>query len=148
LGGAITTNWFPNNIGSENLKLNYKGLKKVDGKELHMLECKIKGENLLKIDLYFKSDSFRHVMSKHELREPPQLGYTYRSDANVERDTVYTITERFDNFRQVDGLTLPHTYGISINIDSASRTSVVEYIIKGSNMVHNVPVDPRVFKVQ
>jgi len=113
-----------------------------------MLECKIKGENLLKIDLYFEQDSFRHVMSKHELREPLQLGYTYRSDANVERDTVYTITERFDNFRQVDGLTLPHTYGISINIDSASRTSVVEYIIKGSNMVHNVPVDPRVFKVQ
>jgi hypothetical protein len=148
LGGVIRTDWFLNNIGSENLKLSYKGLKKIDGKELHMLECKIKGENLLKIDLYFEPDSFRHVLSKHELREPPQLAYTYRSDSNVERDTVYTITERFDNFQQVDGLTLPHTYKISISIDSAIGTSDVEYIIKGFNMVHNTPVDPSVFRVQ
>ena len=129
-------------------KLNYKGLKRIEGRELHQLEYKArKGERFMRVNLYFQPDTFRHVMSKYVFTIQAMIGSSPEESSRL-RDRFFRITEEFDNFRQVDGLSLPHLYRLTFSYEGQSQTYLTEYEIQADGILHNVTVDEQVFRVQ
>ncbi len=148
LGGTLTTGWCLLEIEQRKPKLNYKGLKKVEGRELHQLEYKArKGEKSMSVNLYFQPDTFRHVMSKCVFTIPALMGNSPEESSQL-RDRFFRITEEFDNFHPVDGLTLPHLYRLIFSYEGQSQTYLTEYEIEAGDILHNITVDEKAFRVQ
>jgi hypothetical protein len=148
IGGTLTTGWCLLGIEQRKPRLNYKGLKKIEGKELHQLEYKArKGEKSMSVNLYFQPDTFRHVMSKYVFTIPALLGSSPEESSQL-RDRFFRVTEEFDDFHPIDGLSLPHLYRLIFSYEGQSQTYLTEYEIEAADILHNITVDEQAFRVQ
>ena len=148
IGGTLATGWCLLDMEQRKPELKYKGLKAIEGKELHQLEYKSRqGENLMRVNLYFQPDTFRHVLTKYVLTIPAQMGHSPVESALL-RDRVFSLTEKFDNFQPVDGLTLPHLYRLVFSYEGQSETFLTEYEIQAGVILHNIEVDEQEFRIQ
>ena len=59
----------------------------------------------------------------------------------------YTITETFDDFKQVDGLTLPHNYKLDFSIDNPRGGFVGNWTYTIKQVSHNQNIERQVFSV-
>lgn len=110
-GGELATAWPLLEEKTTEVKLKSEGVKKVDGRELYVLDYtpKKRGNNgELEIRFYFEPDTFHHVLTEYRLSAVP-LDSQQATDAV---DVVTTVDERFSNFSAVDGLTLPMKWEI------------------------------------
>jgi hypothetical protein len=72
LGGTTSVAWCLLAMEERQPKLEYRGLKKIEGRQVHELKYQAKKRAAdFKIFLYFESDTFRHVLSEYELRVQP-----------------------------------------------------------------------------
>ena len=58
-----------------------------------------------------------------------------------------TIVEQFDDFKQVDGLTLPQSYKLDFTIDSPNGGFVGTWTLTVKQLVHNQQIDRQLFSV-
>src|SRR5215469_13746073 len=143
LFGALSTNWF---FGDLDVKARFdlSGPKKVDGKSVYEIRyVPRKGATNLTAYFDFDSETFRHVRSQFKAEVAPTNVDQKISDS---AETIrYTITEQFGDFKQVDGLTLPHSYTLDFSIDSPDGGFVGswDYLIK--EIVHNQPIEAKAF---
>ncbi len=96
-GGTLSTAWPLLDMKGRMPTLKYKK-GKIDGRDVHKLSYDPKsriGLNNMRIDLFFDSKTFRHIRTEYR--------YTYAYSLRL-------VVERFDDFRSVDGLTLPYKY--------------------------------------
>ena len=136
LGGTLNAGWPLLNKDS-GAKIKSKK-KKVDGRELYEFEYLPKqsmGE--VKIKLYLDPANFRHVMTEFRVRQ--LLNNTMIN---------YVLTEKFDDFRQVDGITLPHKYSLSFLFDGGSGSLQTLHTFDFEKMGHNGRIDPRFYAAQ
>ncbi len=124
--GSISEGWALLDLESRKATLKSSGTKNIDGKKLYFLEYYPKGlgSTEFTIRLYFDSETFRHVRSE------------YRDQINPSQDRFGTLgrqagvriqlIEIFDDFKTVEGLTLPHSYRIDYRTESNS--GVYEFI--------------------
>ena len=75
-----------------------------------------------------------------------QIGGPGAGDDPATRSTV-ELTERFSDFKEVDGLTLPHLYQITLNVD-ANTGFVGHWEMKLERMVHDQRIAARAFTIQ
>jgi hypothetical protein len=128
LGGVWSLGWALLDIEERNPSLKYIGTKKIDGRELHVIDCTPKGGlNNIKVKLFFEPDTFRHVRTEYSLKvqgeQALQAGQTVTrgvpSSANlaggqqsgpITRDagiqdqienSYYLLVEKFDNFKEI-----------------------------------------------
>ncbi len=147
LGGTTTTAWALLKTAQRQPKLNYSGLKKIEGRQVHELKYRAKkGAGDLQISLYFDTETYRHVGSQYRLVQPASM-QTSISESSGQRDTIYQIVERFDDFKQVDGLTLPHGYKIVYTMEGPV-TVLQDWVATIDQVTHNTPVDPKFFVVE
>jgi hypothetical protein len=118
-GGTLSTSWALAHLDERFAKLQDRGLKKVDGRELRRLDYLPKKHGDLEIQLYFEPDTFRHVMTVYSLAITPQMG---RSDIDTARqqESRYRLEERFSDFKSVDNLTLPQRWTIQFTAEVAT----------------------------
>ena len=114
-------------------KLKYNR-KKIDGQQLHELTYNPKSRRGilgLRIRLYFHFETFRHVMTE----------YRYNSSY---------LYEQFDEFREVDGLVLPHKYTIYYSTHSSFDGESVSrrWILKAEHWLHNSRIELQPFKAE
>ncbi len=148
LGGTMTTAWALLDVPARQPKLNYTGLKKVDGKQVHELKYRAKkGAGDIQVSLYFEPETFRHVSSQFRLTQPASMGRTPNESA-AQKDTVYTLVETYGDFKTVDSLTLPHTYKLVFTIEGQSATVFAEYSIAAAEVLQNQTLDTKTFVVQ
>lgn len=148
IGGVVSTGWCLLEAKERGARLQYNGLKKVQGRDLHELLYKPrKGDSLTQITLYFQPDTFRHVMTKCVFRIPAQIGFT-PAESSQQMDRYFRVTEEFDNFNLVDGLTIPHQYELTFSYEGQSQTFLTEYSIVAAEVLHNISVNPQMFKIQ
>lgn len=136
LGGALNVGWPLLNKDS-GAKLKAKK-KTIDRRELYEIECLPKqsmGE--VKVKLYLDPTNFRHVMTEFRVRQ--MLSDTM---------TNYVLTEKFDDFRQVDGITLPHKYSLSFLFDGGSGSLQTLHTFDVEKMGHNGKIDPQFYAAQ
>ena len=74
-----------------------------------------------------------------------QIGGPGAGDDPTTRSTV-ELTERFSEFKQVDGLTLPHHYQITLNVD-ANTGFVGHWAMKLERMSHDRQIAPKAFAI-
>jgi hypothetical protein len=118
LGGVTTTAWPLLDVKGRRANLRYRGLKKIYDGELHEIEYQPRrGDSSLQIALYFGAEDFRHVATLVRVEVPeggPGLsplvaGGDARADASARQvSTRFLLEERFGDYREFNGLTLPH----------------------------------------
>ncbi|HYK89268.1 MAG TPA: hypothetical protein VE398_10885 [Acidobacteriota bacterium] len=148
LGGVLSTAWPLLDLAARQPKLDYTGLKKIEGKQCHEVKYRAKkGSGDLQVSLDFDAESFRHVRTQYRLVQPPMMVST-PGQSSGQRDTVYTLVEQFDGFKEVDGLMLPHSYKLDLTIEGQDRTIMTEWVVAVTQIAHNQEIDPKYYVVQ
>jgi hypothetical protein len=146
-GGALSTAWPLLDLMDRQPSLKYMGLVKIEGKQLHELtyEMRRKNGNLL-IALYFDPETYRHVRSQYRLGGPRLQ--QVRSPEGLWQPgggpDVRSLVETFDNFKEVDGLMLPHQYKITYQ----QMGYLAEWGFAVKQVLHNQRLDGNLFVVQ
>jgi len=145
---------------------------KIEGRELYEVEYIPKRDiGEMKVKLYFDPATFHHVRTEYRLRvrgeQSLQAGQTVTRggaspitrDAGVQEsmsDSIYSLTERFDNFKPVQlkeakggvrTLTLPHSYNIEYSIQGAGSSFQANWSIELTQWIQNGQIDSSIFKV-
>ncbi|HEX7295641.1 MAG TPA: hypothetical protein VF251_07825 [Pyrinomonadaceae bacterium] len=155
LGGTLSKAWPFLHMESKNPKLDYAGLKKIDGKEVHALKYVPRHGADLKITLYFMANTFEHVRTEYEqtiypsdqqrigapTREPGARGQPPTNTTPRSTPTRITATEDFSNFRIEEGLNLPHKYKFQLSIQSDVRPALINWVLDLTQFSFNEPVD-------
>lgn len=155
LGGTLSQSWPLLNLQEKNPKLEYAGMKKIDGKELHAIRYAPRKGSELKITLFFELETFRHVRTEYEQTiysteqtRIPGGGGTLPSINNTrgaaQRLNAY---EEFSDFKPEGGLKLPHTYKFELSVQSQTRPMLIDWTFNLSAFTFNGPFDASEFTV-
>ncbi len=164
-GGVLGTDWALLDVEGKRSKLNYKGLKKFDDKKAHQLQYRMRKGVDYNITLYFEPETHRHIASRYRLIIPAGMGRrienisgtgategggsaTAPRIADPEGRQRITLEERFLDFKEVDGLTLPHTYRLTVNQSLPQSSFVGHWEMKFNNITHDRAIDPKVFTIK
>jgi hypothetical protein len=138
LGGVLSTGWPLPDLKSSGAKLKIDGMKKMEGRELYEATYapkKSSNSGELLIRLYFEPDTFRHVMTVYKLSATSTAGgYSQASDSSTKTTTV---EERFEDFRAVDGVTLPFAWEIRLRIEPSASAQEFQWKIAFTGITHN-----------
>jgi hypothetical protein len=168
LGGELTTAWALLHLGENKAKLNFDGEKKFDGHPAYQLTYHSKKRDELTVHLYFDPQTFQHIATTYTITlasglggySPSisdQSGLTTSSNAGgaditqsaKQRETRYTVEERFSDFKTAEGLTLPTKYSIHFTEElQDGTTKVYEWDLTADDISNNKPLDPRNFQVK
>lgn len=147
LGGALSTAWPLLRQAQTQAKLDYRGLKKIDGKQLHELDYRPrKGNAELKVLLYFDPTTFRHVRTRYSFEIGATIGTREASNSNTE--SYLSLTEEFDDFRTVDGLSLPHKYHLQYSAEGRGPTTLRDWTMVFERVLHNPKIEDEVFTIK
>jgi len=146
LFGTLSTSWTFLPADKKQPKLDLSGPKKVDGKSVFEVKYIPKrGSGNITAFFDFDAETFRHVRSQFKAEiVPTGVGQKITDSAETIR---YTITETFDDFKQVDGLTLPHSYQLDFSIDNPRGGFVGNWSYTIKQVSHNQNIDRQVFSV-
>ncbi|PYV19960.1 MAG: hypothetical protein DMG07_00715 [Acidobacteria bacterium] len=148
LGGVLATGWALLEVPERQPKLDVTGLKKIEGKQLHELRYRPRrGAGDMQVTLYFDPESWRHVRTQYRLVIPARMGATPAESAG-QRETVSMVVEEFGDFKEVDGLTLPHSYRLQYTIEGQRSTFLADWKMVVQQLLHNQEIDPKFFTVQ
>jgi hypothetical protein len=146
MGGTLSSAWPLLNLAEKNPKLEGGGTKKINGKQVYEIKYYPKGNSDLQISLFFDQETFRHVRTEYSRLISSQLGGTVDQSAS-QRTTRYKMIEDFSDFKAVEGLTLPHSYKITLELDTRNGTYSGSWDVAVSQVGFNQPFDPSMFNV-
>lgn len=155
LGGTLSESWPLLSLQQRNPKLEYAGVKKIDGRQLHAIKYTPRKGSRLKVTLFFEPDTFRHVRTEYEetvysteqTRIPggggglPSIG---NQRTGAQRLNAF---EEFSDFKPEAGLTLPHTYKFELSVQSQTRPLLVDWTFNLADFNFNSPLDAKQFAV-
>ncbi|HEV8484296.1 MAG TPA: hypothetical protein VGV87_12190 [Blastocatellia bacterium] len=155
LGGVLSTAWALGRTGQLQPRIEYRGIKKIEGRELYSLGYRArKGSSDLKVNLYFDAGSFRHVRTEYTFEMAAGLGAGGPNDSSRNEETHFLLVEEFDDFRAVDGLTLPHKYKLQVDVSGVGssfgggRPVLRDWTLTVDQISHKAAVDESVFKIR
>jgi len=146
-GGTLSTGWALAHLDERLAKLQDRGLKKVDGRELHRVDYVPKKPSDLQIELYFEPDTFRHVMTVYSFTAAPVMVHSWREDTR-QQELHYRLEERFADFKSIDNLTLPSRWTIQFTPERAKAAKIYQFDVTETSLSHNVLIDPKNFEVK
>ncbi len=145
LGGVWYADWPLLNIKESQPKLKIKR-KKIEDRELFEVEIMPKKSlGDIKVKLYFDPVTYQHVMTEYRLRKVSMGGSL---SAKMESTDNYLFTEKFEDFKAIDGLTLPHKYSLTYQFTGGMGSFEVLYTIDAGKIGHNGNIDPRFYQAQ
>jgi hypothetical protein len=146
LFGSLSTAWALLDVGPKRPRLDSTGIKKIDGKQLYELKYQPRSSRVnVQGWLYFEPETFRHVRSQFKLEAPVS---TLRSITDSAETVRYQIIERFDDFKETDGLTLPHSYNLEFTVDSPRGGLLTTWTHAIERIVQNEPIERPLFSLQ
>ncbi len=161
LGGELSTAWALQNLDPKQVRLEYMGLKKVDGRELQGVEYISRGASGMTVKLYFDPETYRHVMTVYSVGIVQKggpggvttdiNGARLGPDASTpyQRDIRYTIEERFSDFQTDSGITLPRHYDLQYTEELQNgSTHVYDWNMTADRIVNNIDLDPGNFHLK
>lgn len=150
-GGTLSTAWALGHLDQHHARLEDRGLKKIDGRDLHRVDYFPKKSSDLQIELYFEPETSRHVITVYSYHAMARGGGGPSASAG-QQERYYRLEERFADFKTVDDLTLPTHWTIQYSGDpsqTATRTTgISQFEVKDPNISHNISLDPRNFEIK
>jgi hypothetical protein len=145
LGGTLVTGWALLRLDQLKPRLDYKGLKKIEGRQLHQVSYRPeKGSSDLKIALYFDATTFQHVRTEYEFQVPARLGNGPNESARLQED-YYKLVEDFDDFRAADALMTPRKYRLQLRVQTSRGTTMFDWNFAIEQVLHNQDLDEQIF---
>lgn len=168
IGGTLTTAWALLNLSENKPKLSFDGEKKVDGHPAYQLTYHSRKKDDLTVHLYFDPETFHHIMTTYAITLASGLGGSQPSlseqaglttspgqsgsdatQSSKQKETRYTIEERFSDFKTAEGLTLPTKYVIHFTEELQNgSTNVFEWDLTVDEVSNNRSLDPKNFQVK
>jgi hypothetical protein len=148
LGSVLSTAWPLAELSERKPKLVYEGVKKLDGQPVHQLRYFPHKGNDLQIVLFFDTETFRHVKTIYSYEVGNNVGATILESAHLKPERS-SLEERFSDFKEVDGLTLPTHWNLHFTRELPDgSTSISEWDLRGTDISNNMGLDPRNFEVK
>jgi hypothetical protein len=148
VGGVLSTAWPLLRVEQLQPRLDYRGLKKIDGQQLHELSYRgNKGKADLRIMLYFDQAAFRHLRTEYsfEIGAPPGNG---PNESGRQQESRFKVIETFDDFRQVDGLTLPHKYKLQLSAETMRGSMLSDWMLDVTRISHKEKFEEEIFTIR
>lgn len=147
LGGLLSTGW-PLLKDPVAARLEYKGTKKIDGRSLHSVSYRPqKGSSDLRVTLYFDPETFRHVRSEYEFQIGARMGVGPNQSTKIS-ESHYLLSEDFDDFRPIDGMTLPFKCKIQLSEQTSMNNILRDWTLSFDQITHNQPIEDNVFTLK
>lgn len=127
LGGVLSSAWPLYDTTGRSVKLKYAGTKEIDNRKVHVLEYEAKNDAGLKTKLFFDAETFHHVRTEYERRMVQQMP-DQPSVTQQQGDAITRLTEDFSDFKDENGLMLPHTYKLSLSIEALNRRALQDWV--------------------
>lgn len=145
LGGTLSTGWTMLRLDQLKPRLEYKGLKKIEGRQLHEVSYRSqKGSADLKVTLFFEAATFRHVRTEYEFKVPARLGSGPNQSTRFQED-YYKLVEDFDDFRATDGLMVPRKYRLQLQVQTSLGSNLFDWNVAIEQVLHNQALDEQIF---
>jgi len=148
-GGVLSTGWLFNFPDEKKGSMSYSGLKKLDGKEVHVISYNTRGGTGLSVKLFFEAATGRHLRSEYRRTSTSStVSGNPDASASLTRDIIEEMSEEFGDFKTEAGVTLPTTYKIRISQSNGGRSAEWTYTIKVSTFYYNQQLDASTFVPQ
>jgi hypothetical protein len=162
IGGVLSMAWPLFDLSSHKGKIQYQGLKRIDGTDLHVVTYRPSRNTGFEITLYFDPQTLRHVRTVYLATEEAGLAATPLRSGTRPRSgrashdvgsaptgpTWWRIEELFSDFKTDDGLTLPSHYDLRFQQQLRyGTTKTVEWSVTTTRVLNNVAVDSRNFEI-
>lgn len=147
VGGTLSQAWPLLNVAGRSPKLEYGGTRKFDGRLAHELKYTPNKGSSLKIKLYFDAENFRHIRTEYERVIAATMG-ARPIDSGGRLDTRYQVVEEFADFKEENGLTLPHVYRFELRITSGSAPMLLDWVMNLQKFSFNQSMSGKEFDVE
>lgn len=149
VGGALSTAWPFHNLTERAPKLDYEGTKKIGDRQTHELRYTPRKGSDIKVKLFFDAETFQHVRTEYERSLAASLGGRISTGgASAGKSEVrYKLVEDFSDFKKEGGLTLPHTYKLTLNVQGPI-TVLQDWVFDLTQFAFNQKLNPKDFTPQ
>ncbi len=172
LGGVLSTAWPLLHIEDEKPRMKLKETE-VKGRRLYELEYGTPGirPGNMRVKLFFDKENFHHVRTEYKVLIADELtsvrsivsgsvntapatsgilGTTSPKATIMESqpDSIYMLTEKFDNFAVVGGLALPMNYSLEYSLEGHGATFLAKWIVQAEYYTNNGDIDQTFFVAQ
>ncbi len=169
LGGVWSLSWPLLDLQKKKPDLKYKETK-VSGRQLHELEYRPQRSfGDLKVKLYFDFETFRHVRTEYRVRvrndnstrsedggRRKGVGISRYPDSDPGSeiyddapDSIYLLIEKFDDFRDHDGVMLPTVCSYEYSVEGQGNSIVAHWTMKADGpFAHNGKIPEDFFVAQ
>jgi hypothetical protein len=146
LGGVLSTGWAL--LNESDARISLKGTKKINGREAYVLDYLPKRGSDLEISIYIDKENFQHLRT--EYRRIISAGQSTSPDASSNlRERREILMEDFSDYKQVNGLTLPHKYRIYLMLEGQTQgLNEYEWTINFNSFLFNQQLDPNSFNTK
>lgn len=143
-GGTLTGAWTFYDPTFRKSRIEYDGVKKINDREVYALSVLPKGGSDVEVQVFFDKQTFQHVRTVYKRIISASQGSSVDTSSQ-KRGQRQTMTEEFGDFKNEQGLTLPHSYRVYILIDGETETKEYEWVMKFSQFFFNQNLDPATF---
>jgi len=147
LGGALSSSWPLLNLSEQKVKLLYAGTKKINGTPAIEIKLMPRSGSDLEFSLFFDQETYRHIRTEYTRLISAGIGANMDASGS-QRSTRYRMVEDFSDFKKEGGLFLPHTYKISLDLDTRNGTLSADWEMKFTQFDFNQTIPAATFKVQ
>jgi hypothetical protein len=170
LGGVLSTSWPLLQLQKKQPNLKYSE-GKLDGRNVHALEYRPKkSDRDLRIKLFFDFDTYHHLRTEYQVRVKGDLsamrsGSVRHSSLDAPGgagdlggkatimdntpESIYQLVEKFDNFREIGGITIPYNYSLKYSVEGNGPSFVANWNLRASGkFANNGQISPEFFKAQ
>lgn len=144
--GVLGSNWALLNFTGRKPSLSYKGIKKINGIEAHSISYTPKKRVDIEITLYFDTANFHHIRTEYSKLIAAAQGGSIDSSAGQSANR-YRLTEDFEDFQTVSGLTIPAKYTMHYTHYASAVVSEAEWEFKVNNISYNQNLTDEIFKI-
>jgi hypothetical protein len=168
LGGVFSDGWPLLNLQQKQADLSYRETT-IDGRRLHEIEYRPK-QSLrdMKVRLYFDPETYRHVRTEYRVRvrddmsaapggDQTRIGKFQTQTGDTEGfrtlnqglpESIYVLVEKFDDFKKVGAMTLPHSYTMDYSVEGQGHSFIGKWTMKAVQWAFNRTYDERIFVAQ
>lgn len=143
-GGVLSTSWLLNFPDEKKGSMSVQGTKKLDGREVNVVEYNTRGGTGLSVRLFFDAETGRHVRTEYRRTISAQMGPTPELSAR-QSETIEEMTEEFGDFKTENGITLPRSYKVQLAQVYGGNRREFFYNMTFQNFFYDQQLDPSTF---
>ncbi len=157
MGGALSASWELRNYDEKTGKLKYSGSTRDGEMDLHKFDYNLRKGSDLDVSMYFDAATFRHIKTEYTRVITSGLGRAAGNNVGVatsridnsarQSETRYTMVEKFGDFADESGFTLPHSYDIYLEIETGNGNTMDHWSLVLQKFSFNEEIDDAGFRV-